>query len=141
MIMAQQLLEFWWQIVVLIILVSVIRKIKFLRISAKTRYALWLLPLIRLLIPIRFIPFPIVYEYEQSNISVKATANIVHSSSSKQINFLILILYLFIAISIFVVAICINYRQSKHIKQNSYWLKRQYFHFTILSECCQHRYR
>ena len=94
---------------------------------AKTRYALWLLPLIRLLIPIRFIPFPIVYEYEQSNISVKATANIVHSSSSKQINFLILILYLFIAISIFVVAICINYRQSKHIKQNSYWLKDNIF--------------
>lgn len=122
--MAQQLLEFWWQVVVLIVLVSVIRKIKFLRISAKTGYALWLIPLIRLLIPIRFIPFPIVYEYEQSGvISVQEITTSAHSSSANKINFLIIILYLVIAVSIIVVAICTNYRQNKQIKQNSYWLK------------------
>lgn len=53
-----ELLDFWWQPCLLILLVLVIRAAFQKQLSAKTRYKLWLLPLIRILIPIRFLPGP-----------------------------------------------------------------------------------
>lgn len=56
--MLRDLWSFWWQSNLLIIFVLIMSKARFVHLRARVKYALWLIPLIRILLPFRFIPGP-----------------------------------------------------------------------------------
>ena len=129
MILLRELINFWWQIILLILFVARIRNFKFLTLTARTKYCLWLIPLIRIMIPIRFIPFPIYRSWNKaSEILTTETAQSSIHSAYWSLQKVIILIYFVVCTILFIYLILMNIlyikrlnKQARHLKENIFY--------------------